>query len=55
MKNGPGYLDVAVSSYLDMLKAQGSCPRTMRLEDYAQQVRGEAHGGWLAGVMRVPP
>mmetsp|Transcript_18788 Transcript_18788/g.40431 ORF Transcript_18788/g.40431 Transcript_18788/m.40431 type:complete len:992 (-) Transcript_18788:4217-7192(-) len=36
MKNGPGYLDVAVSSHLDMLKAQGSCPKSMRIEDYAK-------------------
>ena len=25
MKNGPGYLDVAVCTHIDMLKAQGSC------------------------------
>ncbi|KAG1665833.1 hypothetical protein FOA52_005868 [Chlamydomonas sp. UWO 241] len=35
MKNGPGYLDVAVSSHLDMLRAQGSCPKSMTTEEYA--------------------
>ncbi len=41
MKNGPGYLDVAVSSHLDMLKAQGSCPKSMTIEEYASQVEVE--------------
>ncbi|KAL6747073.1 hypothetical protein V8C86DRAFT_2920868 [Haematococcus lacustris] len=38
MKNGPGYLDVAVCSHIDMLKAQGSSPKNIKLEDYSQQV-----------------
>ncbi len=40
MKNGPGYVDVAVSSHLDMLKALGSCPKSMSLEEYALNTLG---------------
>eukprot|EP00798_Chlamydomonas_sp_ICE-L_P006462 gene6462-3096_t len=38
MKNGPGYLDVAVSSHLDVLMARGTFSSASSIEDYAKKM-----------------
>eukprot|EP00798_Chlamydomonas_sp_ICE-L_P007334 gene7334-456_t len=42
MKNGPGYLDVAVSSYIGKLNARGTFPMSMSVNDYARRELDEA-------------